>query len=32
MKLSNMVKGLASDAVAKSLIQNWKHDEGTLMF
>ncbi|MGG0934985.1 phosphotransferase [Brevibacillus centrosporus] len=32
MKLSNMVKGLASDAVAKSLIQNWEHDEGTLMF
>lgn len=32
MKLSNMVKGLASDAVAKSLIQNWEHDEGTLKF
>lgn len=32
MKLSNMVRGLASDAVAKSLIQNWEHDEGTLTF
>lgn len=32
MKLSNMVKGLASDAVAKSLIQNWEHDEGSLKF
>jgi len=32
MRLRNMVKGLASDAVAKLLIQKWEHDEGTLKF
>ncbi|MFB5266885.1 phosphotransferase enzyme family protein [Paenibacillus enshidis] len=32
MKLGNMVKGLASDAVAKNLIQNWEYDEGSLKF
>ncbi|RLQ94530.1 phosphotransferase enzyme family protein [Falsibacillus albus] len=32
MKLNTMDKGLASDVVAKSLIQNWEHDEGTLKF
>ncbi|MDQ0091377.1 Ser/Thr protein kinase RdoA (MazF antagonist) [Paenibacillus anaericanus] len=32
MKLSNMIKGVDSDAVAKSLIQNWEHDEATLIF
>lgn len=32
MKLSNMVQGLSEDAIAKSLIQHWEHDEGSLMF
>lgn len=32
MKLNNVVKGLPLDAVAKSFISNWEHDEGTLMF
>ena len=30
MDLGNMVRGLASNTVARSLIQFWEHDEGTL--
>lgn len=30
MKLENMVRVLASDTVARSLIQFWEHDEGSL--
>lgn len=30
MNLGNMVRGLSSDTVAKSLIQFWEYDEGTL--
>ena len=30
MDLGNMVRGVASDAFAKSLLQFWEHDEGTL--
>lgn len=32
MKLSNMVKGLSEDSIAKSLIQYWEYDEGSVMF
>lgn len=30
MDLGNMVRGVASDAFAQSLLQFWEHDEGTL--
>lgn len=30
MDLGNMVRGVASDAVAQSLVQCWKYDKGTL--
>lgn len=30
MNLGNMVRGLASDAVAQRLVQCWEYDEGTL--
>ncbi|MGF9979192.1 hypothetical protein ABE042_22670 [Viridibacillus arvi] len=30
MSLGNMVRGVASEAVAQSLVQFWEYDEGTL--